>query len=74
MNPSPTARVRMLINQEDVTASATWSVTASEPPTGGQICYAPPQPLEPGVQIVTVNYSEVTERKFTYSWSFTVTD
>jgi len=73
MGPSPTALVQLLVNQEDVTDSANWVITLSQPPTGGTICYAAPQPFDPGLQLITLNYSEVTDRRFTYSWSFTVT-
>lgn len=72
MGDTPTDRVQMLVNQEDVTQSASWTVTASQPPTGGTMCYASPQPFPEGDQLITVNYSDATERRFTYSWQFTV--
>jgi hypothetical protein len=72
MGEEPAELVQMIVNGEDITGSVSWVVTDSFPPTNGTMCYAPPEPLEEGLVIVTVNYSEVTDRKFTYSWAFTV--
>lgn len=74
MGEDPTSRVSLFVVQEDVTGSATWQVTASQPPTGGTMCYAPPQPLEPGEVLATVRYSDSTDRQFIYNWTFTVSE
>ena len=74
MGENPHERVTSVVGQEDVTDSAVWTVTASEPPTGGTICYASPQPFEPGEQVVTVRYSDSTDRQFIYNWTFTVAE
>lgn len=74
MGENPTERVTMVVGLEDVTGSAVWTVTASEPPTGGTICYASPQPLDASEQLVTVRYSDSTGRQFIYNWQFTVAE
>jgi hypothetical protein len=72
MGDDPTSRVTMTVNQEDVTASASWVITPSQPPTSGTMCYAAPQPFPEGTSIVTLLYSDSTDRQFFYSWDFTV--
>lgn len=73
MGDDPTTLVKMTVQGEDVTDSATFVVTASAPPTGGTMCYAPPQALEIGPILTNVRWSDATGREFTYSWQFTVT-
>lgn len=73
MGDDPTSLVTMTIDREDVTSSASWVVTASFPPTGGTMCYASPQPFDEGARpIVALLYSDVTGRRYAYSWDFTV--
>jgi hypothetical protein len=74
MGDDPTSLVKLFVQGEDVTGSAGWQVTTSEPSTGGTICYVPQQDLEPGPILANVRWSDVTGREFTYSWQFTVTD
>lgn len=74
MGESPTEHVTLVVGLEDVTDSAVWTVTASEPPTGGTICYASPQPFDAAEQLVTVRYSDSTDRQFIYNWQFTIAE
>jgi hypothetical protein len=74
MGDKPTDRVALFVNQENVTNSSTWQVTASQPPTSGTICYAAPQPFDEGEQLASVRYTEATERQFIYNWTFTVSN
>lgn len=72
MGDDPTSRVTLLVEQEDVTGSAIWQISASQPPTGGTLCYAPPEALPPGERTATVRYSDSTDRQFVYNWTFTL--
>ena len=73
MGDDPTSLVTLFVGGEEVTDSSTWVVTASQPPTGGSICYTPPQPYN-GPIIANARWKETSDREFTYSWQFTVTD
>lgn len=74
MGDDPTEKVKLSIQGEDVTDSASWTVTESLPPTGGVLCYVPPEPLSAGSLVANVRFSDVSGREYTYSWAFTVTE
>lgn len=74
MGDDPTERVTLFVGQEDVTDSTSLLVLTSDPPRGGTICYASPQPFEAGEVLATVRYSDSTDRQFIYNWTFTVAE
>jgi hypothetical protein len=72
MGEDPTVRVTLIVSEEDVTDSSEWVVTDDFPTSAGTICYEPPDPLPPGEQVVTVRYTDATDRQFVYNWTFTL--
>jgi hypothetical protein len=74
MGDDPTSRVKLLLDEEDVTESTSFVVTDDFPTSQGTICYDPTTPLEAGERTATVRYSDATDRQFIYNWTFTVAD